>query len=383
MACAVKGYKCLIVMPEKMSNEKVAALQTLGAKIVRTPTEAGWDEPAGLIAMAQKFHHETPNSIVLDQYRNAGNPLAHYDGTGEEILRQCGGKLDMVVVGAGTGGTISGIGRKIKEKCPECKVIAVDPEGSILSLPESLNKTDVTFYEVEGIGYDFLPTVLDRSVVDKWYKCNDKESLPLARRINCEEGILSGGSSGAALSVALKAVKDFGLKEGQKCVVILPDGIRNYMTKFVSDNWMEARLLKEPVNEHNHWWWNHKVSELLNNVQALISVKPTDTCEQAINLLEENKLSQAAVVSADGTFKGMITLALLTKKVVTFDLPLTSTVEYALYKQFRTVPSNTILGLVSRILEVDDFVVVDEPLSIVTRLDVLKFVKRGKTTNGV
>lgn len=120
----------------------------------------------------------------------------------------------------------------------------------------------------------------------------------MARRINCEEGILSGGSSGAALSVALKAVKDFGLKEGQKCVVILPDGIRNYMTKFVSDNWMESRLLKEPVNEHNHWWWNHKVSEL--KVSTIASVKPTDTCETAINLLETKKLSEVAVVSDDG-----------------------------------------------------------------------------------
>ncbi|XP_037027961.1 cystathionine beta-synthase [Bradysia coprophila] len=380
MACAVKGYKCLIVMPEKMSNEKVAALQTLGAKIVRTPTEAAWNEPAGLIARAQMFQHEIPNSIVLDQYRNPGNPLAHYDGTGEEILRQCGGSVDMVVVGAGTGGTISGIGRKIKEKCPDCKVIACDPEGSILSLPDSLNQTDVSFYEVEGIGYDFIPTVLDRSVVDKWYKCNDKQSLPLARRINAEEGILSGGSSGAALSVALRAVKDFGLKKGQRCVVILPDGIRNYMTKFVSDNWMEARLLKEPVNEHNHWWWNHKVSEI--KVPALVSVKPTDTCEAAINLMSQNNLSHVAVVSDDGTLAGTVTLALLTKKVVTFNLPLTSTVESALFKQFRQVPSNTNLGLVSRILEIDDFVIVEAPLSVVTRMDVLNFIKGGKTTNG-
>jgi len=380
MACAVKGYKCLIVMPEKMSNEKVAALQTLGAKIVRTPTEAAWDEPAGLIAMAQKFQHEIPNSIVLDQYRNPGNPLAHYDGTGEEILRQCAGKVDMVVVGAGTGGTISGIGRKIKEKCPDCKIVAVDPEGSILSLPESLNKTDVTFYEVEGIGYDFLPTVLDRDVVDKWYKSNDKESLPLARRINAEEGILSGGSSGAALSIALKAVKDYDLKEGQKCVVILPDGIRNYMTKFVSDNWMEARYFKEPVNEHNHWWWNHKVSEL--QVPAAISVKTTDTCEEAINLLAENKLAQIAVVADDGSLQGTVTLAHLTKKIVTFNLQMTSTVETALFKQFRKVPANTNLGLVSRILEIDEFVVVEEPLSIVSRIDVLGFIKKGKASNG-
>lgn len=143
-------------------------------------------------------------------------------------------------------------------------------------------------------------------MVDKWYKCNDKESLPLARRINAEEGILSGGSSGAALSVALKAAKDFDLKEGQKCVVILPDGIRNYMTKFVSDNWMEARLLKETVNEHNHWWWDHKASEL--NVSALASINPTATCEEAINLLADNKLSQLAVVSDNGYVQYFVTV---------------------------------------------------------------------------
>lgn len=135
-------------------------------------------------------------------------------------------------------------------------------------------------------------------MVDKWYKCTDTDALPLARRINAEEGILSGGSSGAALSVALRAVKDFGLKKGQKCVVVLPDGIRNYMTKFVSDNWMEARLLKEPVNEHNHWWWNHKVSEI--RAPALVSVKPTATCDEAITLMTQNNLTHVAVVSDDG-----------------------------------------------------------------------------------
>lgn len=135
-------------------------------------------------------------------------------------------------------------------------------------------------------------------MVDKWYKTNDKESLTLARRINADEGILSGGSSGAAVSVALKAAKDFDLKEGQRCVIIMPDSIRNYMTKFVSDNWMEARLFKEPVNVHNHWWWNYKVSEL--KVRGLTTIKPTDTCEKAINLMAEKKLTHVAVVSEDG-----------------------------------------------------------------------------------
>lgn len=148
MACAVKGYKCIIVMPEKMSTEKSDTLKVLGATIIRTPTEAGFESPEGLICVAQRLCKEIPNSIVLDQYRNAGNPLAHYDGTGEEILRQCGGKVDMIVCGAGTGGTISGIGRKIKDCYPNCVIVAADPEGSILSVPETLNKTDVSFYEV-------------------------------------------------------------------------------------------------------------------------------------------------------------------------------------------------------------------------------------------
>lgn len=129
---------------------------------------------------------------MLLQYRNPGNPLAHYDTTAEEIIEQCDGKVDMIVAGAGTGGTITGIGRKIKERLPNCLIIAADPEGSILAEPAELNNSDVSFYEVEGIGYDFIPTVLDRSVVDKWYKSNDKESLPMARRLIREEGILSG-----------------------------------------------------------------------------------------------------------------------------------------------------------------------------------------------
>jgi len=133
MACAVKGYKCLIVMPEKMSNEKVYALRALGAKIIRTPTEAAYDSPEGLIYVAQQLQRQTPNSIVLDQYRNAGNPLAHYDGTAAEILWQLDNKVDMIVVSAGTAGTISGIGRKIKEEAPSCRIVGVDPYGSILA----------------------------------------------------------------------------------------------------------------------------------------------------------------------------------------------------------------------------------------------------------
>ena len=145
----------------------------------------------------------------------------------------------MVVMGAGTGGTVTGIGRKIKEKLPDCRVIGVDPEGSLLAQPEEINKSDVTYYEVEGTGYDFIPTVLDRSVVDEWKKSNDRASFCMARRLIREEGLLCGGSSGASMSVAVEVAKT--LKKGQKCVVLLADSVRNYMTKFLDDKWLADR----------------------------------------------------------------------------------------------------------------------------------------------
>lgn len=236
LAAAVKGYRCIIVMPEKMSQEKVDVLRALGAEIVRTPTAAAFDSPESHIGVAIRLNKEIPNSHILDQYSNPGNPLAHYDGTAEEILEACGGKLDMLVAGAGTGGTISGIARKLKEKCPSCKIVAVDPYGSILARPAEINETDVTSYQIEGIGYDFIPKVLDHNVIDRWIKSSDKESFVMARRLIREEGLLCGGSSGTAMVGAMKAARELG--PGQKCVVILPDSVRNYMTKFLSDDWM-------------------------------------------------------------------------------------------------------------------------------------------------
>lgn len=153
LAAAIKGYKCIIVMPEKMSNEKVYVLRALGAEIVRTPTEAAWYSPEAHISVAQKLQKTIPNSIILDQYTNSGNSLAHYDLTATEIWNQCDGKIDYVVAGAGTGGTITGIGRKLKELSPGTKIIGVDPKGSILAQPPELNTNGVGFYEVEGIGY--------------------------------------------------------------------------------------------------------------------------------------------------------------------------------------------------------------------------------------
>ena len=232
LAAAVKGYKCIITMPEKMSKEKQIALEALGAEIIRTPTEAKSSDPESHISMAKKLNKEIENSHVLDQYSNPSNPEAHYYGTAEEIIKDFNNNLDMVVISVGTGGTITGISKRLKEEMPAIKIIGADPEGSILGGGEK-----VSSYLVEGIGYDFIPDVLDNSLIDEYIKTKDEESFIMARRLIKEEGLLCGGSCGATMVAALKAASK--LKNGQNCLVILADGIRNYMTKFPNDSWME------------------------------------------------------------------------------------------------------------------------------------------------
>lgn len=236
LAGAVCGYRVIIVMPEKMSREKEVTLTALGAEIVRTPTEAPFDSPESHISVAKKLQKEIANSHILDQYSNPANFMAHYEGTGSEILKDLNNQVDMVVISAGTGGTLTGVSRRIKETCPQCEIIGVDPIGSILA-----GDGPIQTYEVEGIGYDFIPEVLDRSLVTEWVKTNDKDSFKTALLAIKQEGLLCGGSSGAALWAALKTAPR--LKKNQNCVVILPDGIRNYMSKFLDKKWREEKGL--------------------------------------------------------------------------------------------------------------------------------------------
>ena len=232
LTAAVKGYKMIIVMPEKMSMEKEVTLRALGAEIIRTPTEAGHDHPEGLFHVANRLQKDTPNSHILDQYTNPDNPNAHYEGTAEEIWDDFGKNLDMLVVGVGTGGTITGIAKKLKENNPDIQIVGADPYGSVLG-----GGDEVYPYQVEGIGYDFFPDVLDNNMVDQYIKVNDQDSFTIARRLIKEEGLLCGGSCGTAVWAALQAAN--ALDKGQNCLVILADGIRNYLGKFVSDEWMK------------------------------------------------------------------------------------------------------------------------------------------------
>jgi cystathionine beta-synthase len=255
MAGAIKGYSVIITLPNKMSQEKEAALRALGAEVVRTPTEAAWDSPDSHIGVAQRLQQAIPHAVILDQYGNENNPLAHELTTGPEIIeavkstpststRVSSGKVDAVICGAGTGGTVTGISRAIKKTHnKDCIMIAVDPEGSVIAPPDSSGEPQqIECYAVEGIGYDFVPDALCLDDVDEWVKTNDKEAFDTVKVIMRTEGLLVGGSSGSSLSGALKWLKtrkDIAETEGLNVVVVLPDGIRNYMSK----DWFLSRAL--------------------------------------------------------------------------------------------------------------------------------------------
>ncbi|KAK5891274.1 hypothetical protein CgunFtcFv8_018545 [Champsocephalus gunnari] len=381
LAAAVKGYRCIIVMPEKMSMEKVDVLRALGAEIVRTPTSARFDSPESHVGVAWRLKNEIPNSHILDQ-RSWSSAAVNWTCWWQAPAR---------------GGTITGIARKLKERCPNIKIVGVDPEGSILAEPEQLNKTDKTQYEVEGIGYDFIPTVLDRSVIDTWYKSDDEESFNMSRMLMREEGLLCGGSSGTAMAAAVNMAKD--LKEGQRCVVILPDSVRNYMSKFLNDKWMVQKgfLSEEALMVKKPWWWNLRLQGL--NLSAPLTVLPTVTCQRTIKILKEKGFDQAPVVDEAGLILGMVTLGNMLACILAGKIKVSDPVSKVLYTQFKQIRLNDNLWKLSRILETDHFaLVVHEQIQyltdgsprmkqmvfgVVTAVDLLAFVtgreKRERT----
>ncbi|CEP63597.1 cystathionine beta-synthase CYS4 LALA0_S08e06238g [Lachancea lanzarotensis] len=322
---AVKGYRTIITLPEKMSNEKVSVLKALGAEIIRTPTAAAWDSPESHIGVAKKLEQEIPDAVILDQYNNLKNPDAHYFGTGKEIHKQLEqlelfDKLHSVFAGAGTGGTISGIAKYLKEQRSDVQIVGADPEGSILAQPESLNATEEAEYKVEGIGYDFVPKVLNRNLVDVWFKTNDLDAFRYARQLISNEGLLVGGSSGSAFAAMMDYSKQHPeLTEDDVFVIILPDSIRSYLTKFADDEWLKKNnlwdddILKPLGRSQNDTFKGATVKTL--NLKPVVSVKEDAPISEVVKILTDNGFDQLPVLTEDGKLCGLVTLSQLLKKL--------------------------------------------------------------------
>lgn len=364
LAAAVKGYRMIITMPEKMSREKQVVLEALGAEIIRTPTEAAWDSRESHIGVAKQLQEVIPNSHILDQYGNNDNPEAHYLGTGREIVEQTGGKLDYFVATAGTGGTITGVAKRLKEEVPGVKVVGVDPVGSILAGPGPIGS-----YKVEGIGYDFIPDVLEGEVVDEWIKSEDRDSFLMARRLIRQEGLLCGGSCGAAVWASVQIAKREG--PGKRIVTILPDSVRNYMTKFLDDAWMRGNGFTGSE------WDTQTMGEILLGMpqREIITAVPSDTVADTVMKMKEHGVSQLPVLD-DGRVAGIVTESDLLAKMVEGQASLATSVAEVMFRNVHVVHRNDDASRLNELFSDGNVgLVVDDDkrlLGILTKMDIVE-----------
>ena len=292
IAARLKGYRVMAVMPDKMSREKIDLLRAYGAEVVLAPTDVPPDSPRSYYRVADRLTEEIPGAFQPNQYANEANPRAHYESTGPEIWEQTGGRITHLVVGVGTGGTITGTVRYLRERRPDVIVVGADPEGSIYSGGEE----NVRPYLVEGVGEDFWPATFDPQVVDRWVTVSDRDSFLTTRRLAQTEGILAGGSGGLALHAALVVAAEIDDPEAV-VVVILPDGGRSYLSKIFSDAWMRQYGFLERDSDLT-------VGDVLRRKRAageipeLVTVEPHTRVRQAVALLHEHRVSQLPVVSA-------------------------------------------------------------------------------------
>lgn len=376
IACAIKGYAAIFVMPDKMSQEKIQLLRAFGARVVITPTAVAPDDPRSYYSVAERIVEQTPNAVLANQYHNPANPESHKLTTGPEIWEQTDGKVTDVVVGMGTGGTLTGIGQFMRENNHAVRIIGVDPKGSLLydvwKAGGSLSGLESSTYKIEGIGEDFVPTTLDLGLIDSVVQVEDAEAFRWTRRLVREEGIFCGGSSGAAMAGAVKAAA--GLGPERLMVVVFPDSGSRYLSKVFSDDWMRENGFLDfdrrrvPVRE----------IASARGLSDLILATEDDPLPEVIARMRDNGVSQLPVVDREGQLVGLVSEVDLLDHLLKSDRDAAQSIAPMVNQDvgavLETIPLEEVLAeLVSRKV----IVLTDEaggPTGIVTVIDALEYI---------
>jgi cystathionine beta-synthase len=372
MVAAVRGYRAVFCMPDKVSSEKVYLLKAFGAEVMLSPTAVPPDSPDSYYSVARRIARERPGAFLTDQYNNPANPEAHYKSTGPEIWEQTAGKITHFVCGMGTGGTISGTGRFLKEKNPKVQVIGADPVGSILKhYHETGQMSEAHTYKIEGVGEDFIPGATDFKLIDRVISCNDRDGLNLTRRLAREEAIFVGGSAGMAAWVALDVAKD--LPADSLVVVLLPDTGERYLTKVHSDEWMRDNHLLDPAVT--------RVSDVVGGkrrkIPGLLTVNAGDPLRKALALVEQHDITQIPVLRG-GNVVGTLFDNEILKRVLEDSSVLDQPVESLMGDPLPVVRSEEPVEQVTRMLASRNPAVLvsdnGKVTGILTRFDMLQFI---------
>ncbi len=375
IAAALRGYKCIFTMPDKMSQEKVRLLKAFGAEVIITPTAVPPDHPDSYVMMAKRIAKETPNAILADQFYNDANPQAHYDVTGPELWEQTEGRITHFVAAAGTGGTITGVGRYLKERNPKIRIIAGDPVGSILAdywRTDGKQINEGVPYKIEGIGQDKIPGTLDMRVIDDYQTVNDKDSFAMARRLTREEGLFVGGSSGLIAVVALKVAREIDDPDAFVVTVLCDTGER-YLSKVYNDEWMQENQLLDSTRVT----LMHVLDRKEGNTPTVVSTSPGATVRQALGLMSLHDISQLPVME-DQNCVGSVSDWSLSQKSLENPKLLDATISEVMESPFPTVASDQQVDSVVKLLSKSNPAVLVRSngtvQGIVTRSDMLHFM---------
>ncbi len=370
IAAAIKGYKTVFVMPDKMSEEKIRQLRAFGARVVITPTAVEPDDPRSYYSVSKRIAAETPNAILAGQYWNQANPEAHYRSTGPELWQQAAGTIDVFISGLGTGGTISGTSRYLKEQNPGVITVGVDPIGSLYTeYFRTRQLGEAHSYKVEGVGEDFLPTTIDFGLIDDVVQVGDKESFLMTRRLVREEGIFTGGSGGLAVAGALRWIRANNLGADKTVVILLPDSGSRYLSKIFSDDWMRENGFLE----------SGSVSELLAaRSRGLVTANCNDTVGGVIGRMKGDSISQMPVVDDDGKLTGLISEVDLLNYMISGSGAVDHPICDIISRNVATVRPDTPLDTLSEIAGKGAVAVVvdddERPTGIITKIDMIDYL---------